>query len=273
MNSNNSEGKKIKKGKEKNNKNKVGLIIKRVILYVILIVCICALIYSGKILLDYYNTNKESNEAIKSINDAVKEKPSSNLESAGAKFEINFNELEKINPDVVAWITIDNTSLDYAVLQSYDNNYYLRRSIYGGYSWFGWPFMDYRNDPDFTDKNTIIYGHNIQSGLMFADLERLEAGNYGNYVEIKILTKDKLRVYQVFSSYIISPESYYLTTNFSSNSVYENFLNTIKGRSSIDFNVDVSAQDKILTLSTCTADAVNRIAVHAKLIREEDRKE
>ena len=68
--------------------------------------------------------------------------------------------------------------------------FYLRRSIDKNYSWFGWPFMDYRNTGKFTDRNTIIYGHNIKSGLMFADVQDIEAGRYGNDLNIYIYTKD-----------------------------------------------------------------------------------
>ena len=91
-------------------------------------------------------------------------------------------------------------------------------------------------------------------------------------MEIYIYTKDKIRVYKVFSTYIIDPESYYLMTNFGSDDAYAEFLNTIKSRSSIDFNIAVAPPDRILTLSTCTADSTRRIAVHAKLYAEEERK-
>lgn len=260
---------------EKNVKTKkkrsVGSIIKNIIAYIILIVCICALGYSGYVLFDYLKTNKASNDTIKSVNNTVKIEPSNDLKDLGATFGIDFEKLDSVNQDVVGWITIDGTAIDYAILQSYDNDYYLRRSIDGNYSWFGWPFMDYRNTGEFTDRNTIIYGHNIKTGLMFADLQDIQAGKYGNDIDIYIYTRDKNRVYKVFSTYVIYPESYYLTTYFRDDEVFAGFLNTLKGRSTIDFGVDVNASDKILTLSTCTADSSGRIVVHAKLYKEEDK--
>lgn len=257
---------------EKKSKRSVGTIIKKIIAYIILIICLFALSYSGYVLFDYLRTNKASNDTIKNINNAVKTEPDDNLSNLGASFGIDFDKLEEMNSDVVGWITIKGTAIDYAILKSYDNDFYLRRSFDKNYSWFGWPFMDYRNKGDFTDDNSVIYGHNIKSGLMFADLQDLQAGKYGNDVEIYIYTKDKTRIYKVFSTYIIDPESYYLITNFGSNDTYAEFLNTIKSRSSIDFNIAVAPPDRILTLSTCTADSTRRIAVHAKLYAEEDRK-
>ncbi|MDO4283406.1 MAG: class B sortase [Clostridia bacterium] len=258
--------------KEKKNSGKVGRIIKNIIAYLILIVCLFALSYSGYVLFNYLKTNKASNDTIKNINNTVKVEPNSDLENIGATFGIDFEKLESMNSDVVGWITIKGTAIDYAILQSYDNDFYLRRSIDKNYSWFGWPFMDYRNSGDFTDRNTIIYGHNIKTGLMFADLQDLQAGKYGDSVDIYIYTKDKNRVYKVFSTYIVDPESYYLTTNFADDEAYNNFLNTLKERSTINFNVAVGAPDRILTLSTCTSDSTRRIVVHAKLYLEEDKK-
>lgn len=260
------------KNEPKKKKGRVGRIIKNIIAYLILIVCLFALSYSGYVLFNYLKTNKASNDTIKNINNTVKIEANSDLEEIGASFGIDFDKLEAMNGDVVGWMTINGTAIDYAILQSYDNDFYLRRSIDKNYSWFGWPFMDYRNSSDFSDSNTVIYGHNIKSGLMFADLQDLQAGKYGNNIDIQIYTKDKNRVYKVFSTYVVDPESYYLTTRFSSDESYNEFLNTISSRSTINFNVAVGAPDKILTLSTCTADGTRRIVVHAKLYLEEDKK-
>lgn len=253
-------------------RSNVGRVVRRIIAYIILIICLFALSYSGYVLFNYYRTNKASNDTIKNINNEVKIKADNDLEKLGASFGIDFDKLEKLNSDVVGWITIKGTAIDYAILKSYDNDFYLRRSIDKNYSWFGWPFMDYRNTGKFTDRNTIIYGHNIKSGLMFADLQDIEHGRYGNDLNIYIYTKDKTRVYKVFSTYVVDPESYYLSTYFENDEHFGNFLSTLKDRSTTSYNVAVSSIDKILTLSTCTADGNRRIVLHAKLYLEEDRK-
>ena len=247
-------------------------IVRRIVSYVILIVCLIALAYSSYVLFNWLMTNKQSIDMKKEIDNSVKVDITTD-NKIGASFGIDFDKLESINPDVVGWIYIKGTSIDYAILKAGDNDYYLRRAIDGNYSWFGWPFMDYRNTGTFTDRNTIIYGHNIKSGLMFADLQDIQSGKYGNNIDIYIFTKDKTRVYRVFSTYIINPEDYYITTYFANNEEFGKFLENIASRSSIDFNLPISANDRILTLSTCTSDSVNRIVVHAKLYIEEDKEQ
>ena len=135
---------------------------------------------------------------------------------------------------------------------------------------FGWPFLDYRNAPDFSDRNTVIYGHNIVSGLMFADVSYIYNGILGTDVEIDIYRKDyRLLRYKVVSSYIVDPELYYTTTSFSSDAQYSEFLNAIMSRSSLKTNQTVGVDDTLITLSTCTSDAKQRIVVHAKLVSNE----
>lgn len=259
-----------KKTEKVKKKKSAKTIIVNLFMYILLIVCFIALGYSGTVLTNWLITNQKSNEKINEVSNSVKVEPNTQLENMGATFGIDFDKLEQINSDVVGWINIKGTSIDYSILQAGDNDYYLRRSIDGNYSWFGWPFMDYRNSGEFTDRNTILYGHNITSGLMFADLENIVNGSYGNDIDVYIYTKDKTRVYKVFSTYIVDPEDYYLTTVFYDDEDFGEFVNALKNRSLIDFNVPVFGQDKIITLSTCTSDSLRRIVLHAKLYSVEE---
>jgi sortase B len=253
--------------KEKKQKSKASVIIDKIISIIILIVCIIGLLYSGKKLYHWLLNNIKSNKVMTEINDIAGVSDITKDENPGAEFGLNFESLLAYNSDIVGWIRIPGTSISYSLVQADDNNKYLRHSIDLTWNEFGWPFLDYSNSPDFTDRNTVIYGHNIVSGLMFADLSYIYNGVLGNDVEIDIYRSDyRLLTYKVFSTYVYDPESYYLTTRFSDDEAYSTYLSTMLSRSVINFNQNVGVDDTIITLSTCTSDAKRRIVVHAKLI-------
>ena len=184
---------------------------------------------------------------------------------------VDFNELLKKNPDTVGWIKVEGTKVNYPVVQSTDNDYYLSHAFNKTANQGGWIFADYRvNFKDF-GKNTIIYGHNMNNKTMFGSVPSMLNSNYlnnsgNNY--IKISTPTCNTVWKVFSIYTIEPEVYYLKTNFKTEP-YDKFLNTLKSRSIYNFGIDVTSDDKILTLSTCDNTGTKRVAVHAKMINIE----
>ena len=254
---------KSRKGKTKKKKSTLDNIISAIIL----IVCICGLIYSGKMLYTWIMNNIESNNIMNDVNDIAGVSDIKEDEDPGAEFGLDFEALLAYNSDIVGWIRIPNTSISYALVQAEDNSKYLRHSLDLTWNEFGWPFLDYKNSPDFTDKNTVIYGHNIVSGLMFADLANIYNGSLGNDVTINIYRSDyRLLTYKVFSAYVYDPEMYYLTTNFANDEQYSTYLNIMSSRSAINFNQTVGVDDTIITLQTCTSDTKRRIIVHAKLI-------
>lgn len=181
---------------------------------------------------------------------------------------VNFNELLNKNPDTVGWIKVEGTKVNYPVVQSDDNKYYLKHAFNRSNNAGGWIFADYRvNFVDF-GKNTIIYGHNMNNKTMFGSIPSMLYNSYlnnSNNYYIKISTPTSNTVWKVFSIYTIEPEVYYLKTNFKSEP-FEKFLNTIKGRSIYNFGIDVTPDDKILTLSTCDNTGTKRVAVHSKMI-------
>ena len=181
---------------------------------------------------------------------------------------VNFNELIAKNSDTVGWIKVDGTKVNYPVVQSSDNEYYLSHAFNGSSNAGGWIFADYRSDFTNFRKNTIIYGHNMNNKTMFGSVPNMLYDGYlsnsSNYY-IKVSTPTTNTVWKVFSVYTIEPEVYYLRTSFNA-LPFEEFINTLKGRSIYDFGIDVSADDKILTLSTCDNTGTKRVAVHAKMI-------
>lgn len=259
------------KEKKKKEQSKAGKIIDKIVTGIILIACICGLIYSLSKLFPWLLANVKTNGVVNDINTIAGVGDIPKDENPGVEFGINFESLLAMNPEVVGWIRIPGTTINYAIVQAEDNSKYLKTSLDGTWNQFGWPFMDYRNEANFTDKNTILYGHNIASGWMFADLTYIRNGYLGTDIEVDIYRKDyKLLRYKVFSVYETAPEPYYITTYFGDEELFSTFVNTLAQRSKYNFNQSVGPNDNILTLSTCTADAKNRIVVHAKLVSIED---
>ena len=185
--------------------------------------------------------------------------------------EVNFTELLKKNPDTVGWIKVDGTKVNYPIVQAEDNDYYLSHAFNKRSNAGGWVFADYRVDFKDFGRNTIIYGHNMNNKTMFGSIPNMLYSGYlnnSNNYYIKISTPTSNTVWKVFSVYTIEPEVYYLKTNFRTEP-YDKFLNTLKGRSVYDFGIDVTTDDKILTLSTCDNTGTKRVAVHAKMINIE----
>lgn len=183
--------------------------------------------------------------------------------------DINFDELKKTNNDTVAWIIVEGTNVNYPVVQTSDNDYYLNHSFDKSYSTGGWTFMDYRNDNLLDDKNTIFYGHNLLNKTSFGSLDKIFSSKKAEN-KILVLTADgKTYTYQIFSGYIIEPEVYYLQTNFYTDIEYQTFIDTLVSRNTVAANSSVTINDKIITLSTCTDDNKGRKVIHAKLIQEQ----
>lgn len=184
--------------------------------------------------------------------------------------EIDFKFLNEINNDIVAWISVDHTNINYPVTQSGDNEFYLNHGIDKSSSTNGWPFMDYRNSKILSDSNTIFYGHNLKNGHNFSSITNMFSDEwfYNSNHNIIVLFENKKYKYQIFSQYISEADDYYLQNNFDSSDDFSRFLNNIKDKSIYNFNVEVSAFDKIITLSTCTSDNVKRQVIHAKLVSE-----
>ena len=186
--------------------------------------------------------------------------------------DLDFTNLLNRNSDTVGWIVVNGTYINYPVVQANDNNYYLDHDFNKYKTNVGWIFGDYRSNFENYGKNTIIYGHNLINKTMFGSLPRVLKKNwyskeYNHYV--KTATPNSKAVWQVFSVYEIEPVTDYLRTGFSTDSDYENWVNTMKKRSVYDFKVDVGAEDKVLTLSTCNDIGNKRVVLQAKLINIE----
>lgn len=215
-------------------------------------------------------TNNENSNNIEEVNQ-INDPKDQYISSYYINYSKVYDELIKINEDTVGWLTVNNTKINYPVVQSKDNDYYLNHAYDKTQNNIGWIFVDYRNNMDAISQNTIIYGHSmVKSGLMFSTLEKFadsEWYNNQNNLEISFSIKGKEIKWKVFSIYTIETTNDYLYTDFNNEDTYINFINMLKNRSIKNFNVDVNSSDKILTLSTCYKDDNYRIVIHAVMIK------
>ena len=213
----------------------------------------------------------ENTEIIEPVIEVPKENPYWDYINMNM-INVDFSDLKRTNPDVVGWLKVNGTNINYPFVQSSDNDYYLTHSFNKSYNGGGWVFLDYRNNGT-NNKNTIIYAHGRSDKTMFGTLKNvLNNGwlnNTNNYV-IKISTETENSLWQVFSVYRIPTTSDYLQTNFNDDIEYQNFLDMIKDRSGHNFDTNVASTDNILTLSTCYNNS-DKMVVHAKLIKKENK--
>ena len=237
------------------------------VIIVFMIICLSGVVYSSYNIFIWKDNSNKNNEIKQQIDEAIVVNKS--VDNEYDSYEINFNMLKEQNRDTVAYLKVNNTNIDYIVLKGNDNSYYLKHNFNKEYNVMGWIFADYRNKFDGSDKNIVIFGHNIKDGTMFGTLKNVLTKEWfndeSNHI-ITLVTEESENLYQVFSTYTIEPEDYYITTNFNSDLEYQKFLTTIKSRSIYNYNIDVNTSDSILTLSTCTANGTKRVAVHAKKI-------
>lgn len=188
---------------------------------------------------------------------------------------VDFKELLEKNNETVAWIKVNNTNVNYSVVQHTDNEFYLHHDFNKNYNNNGWVYGDYRDDFRYFGNNTILYAHNLTNRKMFGSLawclkESWYTDEENHY--IKLSTPYSNTVWKIFSIYTIVPEVYYLKTYFKNDEEHKTFLDTLKNRSIYKFtDEELTTDDKIITLSTCSDDGTKRIVIHAKMIKAEYR--
>lgn len=209
------------------------------------------------------------------VNPPVEEKESDYWYYVHLPFkEVDFTSLLDRNKDTVGYIHMENTNINYPIVSSGDNEYYLNHDFNKKSNKAGWIFLDYRNNLDNLSDNTVIYGHGRIDNTLFGSLKKVLTNNWQknkeNYV-IRISTPKENMLFQIFSVYTIDAESYYITTNFVRPERKIKWIEDMKERNIAPINTEVSVEDKILTLSTCQNNNGKRIVVHAKLIKKETR--
>ncbi|MDR0738904.1 MAG: class B sortase [Oscillospiraceae bacterium] len=223
------------------------------------------------IILNLISDSNKTTEDLERIRTVINHSADSANKETNADFKSNEKKifaLKNLNPDTVAYLKVRNTNIDYPVVQTEDNDFYLYNSFQKKENGNGWTFMDYRNSP--ADKNIVIYGHSCLDKTMFGTLKKTlekkwlsDTSNY--FVEFETENSDTL--WEVFSVYTIPVETYYIKINFEDPQEFKNWIDEMKKRSVHNFNVDLDEKDRVLTLSTCyTSDAKIRLVLQAKQI-------
>lgn len=185
----------------------------------------------------------------------------------GVDWQALYNTMYSINNDYEAWIYIADTKINYPIVQGTDNDFYLNHTFYKEPVFSASLFIDYRIESGAEGKNVIVYGHNMKDGSMFAALKRFRQKEFRQrHPSFSVYTSTGAYEYQVFATYTTSPESVAYTVGFANDEEFMNYINIVKNWSDVDYGVEVTAQDKIITLSTCVNDNVDRYVVHAKRV-------
>lgn len=185
---------------------------------------------------------------------------------------IDFQTLKEKNPDVYAWIRIPGTDIDYPVLQRVgDNSYYLNHTLEGKEKPEGAIFTEDYNSQDFTDANTVIYGHNMKNGSMFRQLHEYQDRKFmKEHPEVLIYQPDRILHYHIFAAYVYDNRHLLQSFDFEDREVYKNYLQSIQEKkdmgSSIDSSIELTGEDPIITLSTCNGNDEQRYLVQAVLL-------
>lgn len=219
----------------------------------VLIVAVCVFVFSlyqlVMMLVPYYTGGKEYDE----IQDLAVE-----ADGDGTGFSVDFDALLEINPDTIAWIRFDEPSIiNYPVVKSADNNEYLTKTFAENDNKLGAIFMDMRNNSDFSDRNTIIYGHHLNvSPDMFSRLHLYEDEEFcQEHPDFYIYTPDgKVRTYTVFSAGVVNASADNYDIEFASDEEFEQYIEICRESSNYQVDVEVDAQSQIVSLSTCTGD-------------------
>lgn len=247
----------------------------RIISVLIIIVCLVFLYIWHKHNTANGDIQQELNSYVKVVEDITTE---NNNEEENIQTEeqvnvlsVDFVSLKEKNADTVAWVKVDNTNIDFPVVKSTNNNYYLKRNFNRESNGAGWIYADYRVPFDELSQNTVIYGHNRRNGTMFSNLTFLLDNNWfldENNKKFYFSTESSNYIAEIFSVYSMKETSVRTVTDFPDNEQFESFINSVKSISNYDFGVEVSAEDKVITLCTCGNNTKYRILVHAKLVRK-----
>jgi len=180
---------------------------------------------------------------------------------------VDFKSLMAVNSDIVGWLFIPDTPVSYPLLHGSDNHKYLNTTFDNKNNIFGSIFLDYRNDSDFSDMNTIIYGHNTSNDTMFGSLKAFKDQDFAeDRLSVHIIREDSVLVYEIFTIYETLATSDTYIIGFVSSDSYKSYIADMTSKSIIDIGAPPDLEP-IITLSTCTGgDRAMRLVLQAKFV-------
>lgn len=222
--------------------------------------------------------NSTDNNDNSTSSNGSKHTDSSNSVTAPSNDEVDFDGLRAQNPDVYSWIYIPDTKVDLPVLQSSeDDNFYLDHDVYKNYSFPGAIYSQSMNKKDYSDRVTVLYGHNMLNGSMFATLYKFaDKDFFDSHKYIYIYTPDRRLTYEVVSAYQYDDRHILNSYDFKNDSVFSDWLSSMKNPHSLYGNVrnevELDLKSKVLILSTCTNSGDGRFLVQGVLVSDEKTK-
>lgn len=256
---------------EKGNKKK-----RRIVFWIaILILALCVGYISYYLIGKYQREQVYDNLAKQIKTEEPKNTEPEDPETDSVEIPIDFATLQQQYPDLYAWIEIPNTQVAYPIMQSAtDNSYYLDYTIDGVKGYPGSIYTENYNSKDFTDFNTVIYGHNMKDGSMFGDLKEYASLDYFNqHRDIIIYTPEHKYSYKVFAAVLYDDRHIILDFDFNDKTQRQNFLTSVTslaGESNpVASDVTVNSDSRIITLSTCTSQPTRRFIIEAVLVNEQ----
>ena len=252
-----------------------------VLLTIALIAAIAVFCYAAFNLYHIYTEYKKGTDEYNQIEEmAVTERDADSAEVAGPSaqikppIEVDFDKLKSVNEDVVGWIYVDALpDISYPIVKGKDNQTYLHQTYEKNYNFAGTIFVDYENSGDFSDCNTLVYGHNMKNGSMFGHLKKFREDDklYKQDKYFWILTPERNYRYEIITAYTTGVNSDTYTLFKGPGEEFEKYLETIKGYSEIQTDdTDLTIKDRIVTLSTCTGNESTRFVVQGKRVDAED---
>lgn len=222
---------------------------KKLFYNVILVIAVAVFLFSackiGMIFYKYYLQDNEKSQLTKKAN--VKEDPEKE------PFTIDWKALKEVNEDIIAWVLIPDTNISYPVVQGRDNTYYLTHTAEKKELYSGAIFLDASATPNFLDRHTIMYGHNVLYGTMFAEIEKFkDEAFFKDHPYVYIFTPDKNYRCLVLSMYTTQDASQTYVTQFATDEDFQQYISRIESASDFQSEHHASVQDRILTLSTCS---------------------
>ena len=175
-------------------------------------------------------------------------------QSRDGKFtgDIDFDMLRQINPDIVGWIYYEDTYIDYPIVQGTDNDKYLNTMFDGSYGNFGTLFVDAETEHAFKQFNTIVYGHHMKNGSMFAGLKELKDPNYcAKHPRLELITPEGKFHLQIKAFLNQPSDSQIYVTNIHNLDERRDYLDMVERLANYTTNVSVSEKDRLVVLSTC----------------------